>query len=63
MFEENGRTGIAASADGAEFRGALDGDAGYPGDLDLLVGQGADLREAGRKLLGGAPGRMLPLAT
>jgi len=55
MFEENGRVGIAASADGAAFHGALDGDAGYPGDLDLLVGQGADLREAGRKLLGGAP--------
>jgi acylpyruvate hydrolase len=55
MFEKNGRTGIAASADGAELRGALDGDAEYPGDLDLLIGQGADLRETGRKLLGGAP--------
>ncbi len=54
MFEKGGRTGIAASADGSGFHGLLDGDANYPGDLDSLVGQGADLGETARNLLNGA---------
>ena len=54
MFEKNGRVGIAASEDATGFHGLLDGDAGYPGDLDMLVGQGADLGQVGRSLLDGA---------
>jgi 2-keto-4-pentenoate hydratase/2-oxohepta-3-ene-1,7-dioic acid hydratase in catechol pathway len=36
-FQANGRKGLAASHDGADFRGLMQGDAGYPGPLDSLI--------------------------
>ena len=36
-FRANGRKGLAASKDGADFRGLMEGDAGYP--VFLLTGR------------------------
>ena len=47
----NGRTGIAAVADDNRLYGCYEDDAGYPGDLDTLIGRGADLRAVGAALL------------
>ena len=53
-FSENGRSGVGvAGADG--IRGLLQGDAGYPGPLETLIGEGR-LIEAG-KALASAPQR------
>lgn len=54
MFEENGKTGIAAS-DGAAWHGLLENEAAFPGCLDSLLGAGVDLAAAGRELIKKAP--------
>src|ERR1700756_5611590 len=55
-FRQNGRKGLAASQDGALFRGLVEGDAGYPGSLDGLIKRSAPEREAAaQKLLSGQP--------
>lgn len=52
MFRRDGKKGVAAS-DGGVFRGYHEDEAGYPGNLDDLVGSGRDLRKAGAELLAG----------
>jgi 2-keto-4-pentenoate hydratase/2-oxohepta-3-ene-1,7-dioic acid hydratase in catechol pathway len=52
MLQQNGRRCVAAS-DGNGFRGFFENDKNYPGDLDFLLSQGRNLRQTGKKLLGG----------
>lgn len=52
VFEIDGLDGIAVEA-GAELRGLLRGEAGFPGDLDELLQSGADLAAAAKVLAGG----------
>ncbi|MGZ5989656.1 MAG: fumarylacetoacetate hydrolase family protein [Rhizomicrobium sp.] len=53
-FRTNGRNGLAASSDGADFRGLMQGDAGYPGSLDSLIqGSTRDIVAAAEKLRSG----------
>jgi 2-keto-4-pentenoate hydratase/2-oxohepta-3-ene-1,7-dioic acid hydratase in catechol pathway len=53
-FRANGRKGLAASKDGADFRGLLQGDVHYPGSLDSLIKlTSADRDAAADKLLAG----------
>jgi len=40
MIKSAGRDGLASSRDGGSWRALFDGDAGYPGDLDVLIRQG-----------------------
>lgn len=54
MFEENGKTVIAAS-DGGAWHGLVETDPAYPGCLDGLLAAGADLTAAGRELVKKAP--------
>jgi 2-keto-4-pentenoate hydratase/2-oxohepta-3-ene-1,7-dioic acid hydratase in catechol pathway len=55
-FQANGRRGLAASKDGVDFRGLMEGDAGYPGSLDSLVRRPSAERDAAvRALLAGRP--------
>jgi acylpyruvate hydrolase len=55
-FQANGRKGLAASRDGADFRGLMQHDAGYPGALDSLIKlTGAERQAAAEKLLAGPP--------
>jgi 2-keto-4-pentenoate hydratase/2-oxohepta-3-ene-1,7-dioic acid hydratase in catechol pathway len=55
-FQANGRKGLAASHDGADFRGVTEGDAGYPGSLDSLIkGSARDVAAAAEKLRSGRP--------
>ncbi len=55
-FRANGRNGLAASRDGADFRGLMQGDAGYPGSLDSLIkGSARDVAAAAEKLRCGRP--------
>ena len=55
-FLANGRKGLAASRDGANFRGLVQGDAGYPGSLDTLIKRTSAEREAATQaLLAGRP--------
>jgi len=49
MFEQDRLHGIAVEIDG-ELRGWRLGQPGYPGDLDSLLAQGADLRAVGDEL-------------
>lgn len=51
MFSRDGKKGVAAS-DGGAFHGFCEGEEGYTGDLDALVGRGG-LRDAGSALLRG----------
>jgi 2-keto-4-pentenoate hydratase/2-oxohepta-3-ene-1,7-dioic acid hydratase in catechol pathway len=51
-YRQDGRTGLAASL-GGPYHGRLEGDPGYPGGLDRLLAEGADLAAAGRALLAG----------
>ena len=51
-LRKDGRLGLAASS-GGPFHGWLEGDPGYPGSLADLLRDGADLAEAGRRLLSG----------
>lgn len=50
MFLRDGKKGIAASSGGA-FHGLTEDMPGFPGDLDSLLAQGADLVDTGKKLL------------
>ena len=50
-YERNGAVGIGAWS-GTELRGLEEGMPGYPGDLDGLVGAGAELGPVGRALRG-----------
>lgn len=49
-FRDGNRIGLAASADGANWRGLREGDKTYPGSLDEILRQGT-LAEAGKALL------------
>ena len=50
-FNSAGARGVAVMTGSAEVRGMLQGDPGYPGDLDTLIGQGEEsLRSAGKML-------------
>ena len=40
MIRSAGRDGLAGSRDGRSWRALFDGEAGYPGDLDILIRQG-----------------------
>ncbi|MFH1794178.1 MAG: fumarylacetoacetate hydrolase family protein [Pseudomonadota bacterium] len=51
-FRDGNRIGLAASADGANWRGLGEGDKTYPGSLDEILRQGT-LAEAGKALLAG----------
>ena len=54
MLELNGRKGIAAN-DGERFHALFEGDAGFPGSLESLIRNGADLVATGKKLLQAPP--------
>lgn len=51
-FRDGNKIGLAASADGANWRGLREGDKTYPGSLDEILRQGT-LAEAGKALLAG----------
>lgn len=51
-FRDGNKIGLAASADGANWRGLGEGDKTYPGSLDEILRQGT-LAEAGKALLAG----------
>ncbi len=51
-FRDGNRIGLAASADGANWRGLGEGDKTYPGSLDEILRQGT-LAEVGKALLAG----------
>lgn len=54
-FDRRGQRGLAVAETGGGLRGLLDGDPGYPGDLDSLIQGGAEaLAQAGRRLLDGS---------
>ena len=53
-YEQDGRLGLAAGLSG-EFRGLLVGDSAFPGDIDQLLAQGANLTKVGQMLLDTAP--------
>ena len=50
MYAFEGKTGIAASQNDT-FHGLLEGQSGYPGDLDSLLAAGSDLVGVGKQLL------------
>jgi acylpyruvate hydrolase len=51
-FESDGTRGLGVETPSGEVRGLLAGDAGYPGDLGALVGNGEEaLRSAGKTLI------------
>lgn len=52
-FEDGNGTGLAASADGANWRGLREGDENYPGSLVEILRKGT-LAEAGEALLAGS---------
>jgi acylpyruvate hydrolase len=53
-FRNNGKTGLAASQDGRNYRGLSEGDAGYWGSLDSLIRQTpAEQKAAASALLAG----------
>ncbi|MCR0985624.1 fumarylacetoacetate hydrolase family protein [Roseomonas populi] len=55
-FRKDGAMGLAVAGAGGDYRGLMQGEAGYPGDLTALVTGGAEaLAGAGRALEGGAP--------
>jgi 2-keto-4-pentenoate hydratase/2-oxohepta-3-ene-1,7-dioic acid hydratase in catechol pathway len=55
-FQAGGRKGLAASRDGADFRGLMQTDAHYPGSLDSLIKlTSAERQKAADKLLSGQP--------
>ena len=51
-FRDGNKIGLAASADGANWRGLGEGDKTYPGSLDEILRQGT-LAEVGKALLAG----------
>ena len=53
-YEQNGQLGLAAELSGA-FHGLLVGDAAFPGDVDQLLAQGANLSQVGKMLGETAP--------
>ncbi|MDR2456612.1 MAG: fumarylacetoacetate hydrolase family protein [Deltaproteobacteria bacterium] len=48
-YETEGQVGLAASIEGGPFRGLLSTDPKYPGDLDEIIAQGADLADISPK--------------
>lgn len=54
MYAFEGKTGIAASQNDT-FHGLLEGQSGYPGDLDSLLAAGSDLVAVGKQLLAAPP--------
>src|SRR5262245_29930945 len=53
-FAIRGRKGIAAAEKNGTFRGILESEAAYPGDLDQLISRGAEaLQEAAGAILQG----------
>ncbi|WP_412023947.1 fumarylacetoacetate hydrolase family protein [Burkholderia cepacia] len=53
-FEQGGHRGLAVEHNG-HWSGLTAGDTAYPGDLDALLAQGADLAEVGARLARGVP--------
>ena len=54
-FDRRGQRGLAVAETGGGLRGLLDGDPGYPGDLDSLIQGGAEaLARAATRLLDGS---------
>ncbi len=49
-YEDHGAPGLAAAGNDGIFHGLTAGQPGYPGDLESLLAEGADLVEIGRKL-------------
>lgn len=54
VYEQGGRRGLAVEHNG-HWAGLTAGDTAYPGDLDALLAQGADLAEVGARLARGVP--------
>lgn len=52
VYEVKGRRGLAVERDGA-CSGLFVDEAGYPGDLDVLIADGADFSTAGQTLANG----------
>ncbi|MGU7772611.1 fumarylacetoacetate hydrolase family protein [Burkholderia sp. MR1-5-21] len=53
-YEKEGRRGLAVERNG-NWAGLAAGDTGYPGDLDALLAQGADLAAVAERLARGVP--------
>lgn len=49
-YENHGTPGLAAAGKDGDFHGLTTDQPGYPGDLERLLAEGADLADVGRKL-------------